>query len=165
MRLSDAMSADRIILDLQATNKDEAISELIDLAAVSGGVEETPEQLLKLVLEREALTSTAVDRGVAIPHTRSNRIEGVVVSLGIHRDGLDFGSLGIHRDGLDFGSLGGDLVHLVFLVLSADSSTPAYLSVLGRTARIFRRPQMLQSVLEAEDANQILQYISDHEPA
>ncbi|MBT4610911.1 MAG: PTS sugar transporter subunit IIA [Gemmatimonadetes bacterium] len=153
MRLSDAMSADRIILDLQATNKDEAISELIDLAAVSGGVEETPEQLLKLVLEREALTSTAVDRGVAIPHTRSNRIEGVVVSLGIHRDGLDFGSLG------------GDLVHLVFLVLSADSSTPAYLSVLGRTARIFRRPQMLQSVLEAEDANQILQYISDHEPA
>jgi PTS system fructose-specific IIC component len=147
------MSADRIILDLQATNKDEAISELIDLAAVSGGVEETPEQLLKLVLEREALTSTAVDRGVAIPHTRSNRIEGVVVSLGIHRDGLDFGSLG------------GDLVHLVFLVLSADSSTPAYLSVLGRTARIFRRPQMLQSVLEAEDANQILQYISDHEPA
>ncbi|MBT5146681.1 MAG: PTS sugar transporter subunit IIA, partial [Gemmatimonadetes bacterium] len=138
MRLSDAMSADRIILDLQATNKDEAISELIDLAAVSGGVEETPEQLLKLVLEREALTSTAVDRGVAIPHTRSNRIEGVVVSLGIHRDGLDFGSLG------------GDLVHLVFLVLSADSSTPAYLSVLGRTARIFRRPQMLQSVLEAE---------------
>ncbi|MBT7598633.1 MAG: PTS sugar transporter subunit IIA [Gemmatimonadetes bacterium] len=153
MRLSDAMSADRIILDLQATNKDEAISELIDLAAVSGGVEETPEQLLKLVLEREELTSTAVDRGVAIPHTRSNRIEGVVVSLGIHRDGLDFGSLG------------GDLVHLVFLVLSADSSTPAYLSVLGRTARIFRRPQMLQSVLEAEDANQILQYISDHEPA
>ncbi|MBT5963642.1 MAG: PTS sugar transporter subunit IIA [Gemmatimonadetes bacterium] len=153
MRLSDAMSADQIILDLQATNKDEAISELIDLAAVSGGVEETPEQLLKLVLEREALTSTAVDRGVAIPHTRSNRIEGVVVSLGIHRDGLDFGSLG------------GDLVHLVFLVLSADSSTPAYLSVLGRTARIFRRPQMLQSVLEAEDANQILQYISDHEPA
>ena len=153
MRLSDAMSADQIILDLQATNKDEAISELIDLAAVSGGVEETPEQLLKLVLEREALTSTAVDRGVAIPHTRSNRIEGVVVSLGIHRDGLDFGSLG------------GDLVHLVFLVLSADSSTPAYLSVLGRTARIFRRPQMLQSVLEAEDANQILQYISEHEPA
>ncbi|MBT4096233.1 MAG: PTS sugar transporter subunit IIA, partial [Gemmatimonadetes bacterium] len=124
-----------------------------DLAAVSGGVDETPEQLLKLVLEREELTSTAVDRGVAIPHTRSNRIEGVVVSLGIHRDGLDFGSLG------------GDLVHLVFLVLSADSSTPAYLSVLGRTARIFRRPQMLQSVLEAEDANQILQYISDHEPA
>ena len=90
MRLTDALSADRIVLDLQAQTKDEAIAELIHIAATGGDVDETPAQLQKLVLEREALTSTAVDKGVAIPHARSGRIKGIVVSLGIHRQGLDF---------------------------------------------------------------------------
>ncbi len=153
MRLSDAMSDARVILDLRASDKDEAIAELIEVATAGGDVKETPEQLLAMVLEREAVSSTAVDRGVAIPHARSEQIEGVIVCLGIHRAGLDFGSL----DGAP--------VHLVFLVLSSNSATPAYLSILGRTARIFRREQMLRSVLEAEDEAQILRYISDHEPA
>ncbi|MBT3343210.1 MAG: PTS sugar transporter subunit IIA [Gemmatimonadetes bacterium] len=152
MRLTDALSADRIVLDLQAQTKDEAIAELIHIAATGGDVDETPAQLQKLVLEREALTSTAVDKGVAIPHARSGRIKGIVVSLGIHRQGLDFGSPD------------GDPVHLVFLVLSADTTTPAYLSILGRTARIFRRPQMLQSVLDATGVDAILQSIAAHEP-
>lgn len=152
MRLCDALTAERIVLDLQARTKDEAIAELIAVAATGGSVKETPEALLKLILEREALTSTAVDKGVAIPHARSAQIDGVVVSLGIHREGLDFSSPD------------GSPVHLVFLVLSADTATPAYLSVLGRTARIFRRPQMLQSVMDADTVDDILTSIAAHEP-
>ncbi len=151
MRLSDALSAQQIVLDLQAQTKDEAVAELIQIAAAGGDVNETPAQLLKLVLEREALTSTAVDKGVAIPHARSPQISGVVVSLGVHRQGLDFGSPD------------GDPVHLLFLVLAADTDTPAYLSILGRTARIFRRPQMLQSVLDAAGVDDILQSIAAQE--
>jgi mannitol/fructose-specific phosphotransferase system IIA component (Ntr-type) len=152
MRLSEALSAERIVLDLQARTKDEAITELITIAAAGGSVNETPECLLSLILQREALTSTAVDKGVAIPHAHSPQIEGVIVSLGVHRQGLDFG-------GPD-----GDPVHLVFLVLSADSATGAYLSILGRTARIFRRPQILQNVLDASNVADILQLIAAHEP-
>ena len=152
MRLSDAMSVERIV-DLKATSKDEAIAELIDLAVAASAGDEFSEQLLGRVLEREALTSTAVDRGVAIPHARSEQVEGVVVSLGIHRSGLDFGSPN------------GDPVHLVFLVLSAPTATPAYLSILGRTARIFRSEQMLQSVLGATGAEQIVKIIAAHEPS
>ena len=151
MRLSDALSAQRIVLDLKAQTKDEAIEEMIAVAAAGGGVNEPPARLAKLVLEREALTSTAVDKGVAIPHARSPHIEGIVVSLGIHRQGLDFGSPD------------GDPVHLVFLVLSGETATPAYLSILGRTARIFRRAQMLQSVLAATTAEEILRSIAAHE--
>ena len=152
MRLSEALRAERIVLDMKAQTKDEAIAELITVAAAGSDMNETPARLLSLVLEREALTSTAVDKGVAIPHARSPQIEGVVVSLGVHRQGLDFG-------GPD-----SDPVYLVFLVLSADTATGAYLSVLGRTARIFRRPQMLQSVLDASNVDDILQSIADHEP-
>ena len=152
MRLSDALCAERIVLDLQARTKDDAITELIAVAAAGGSVNETPERLLSLILQREALTSTAVDKGVAIPHAHSPQIEGVIVSLGVHRQGLDFG-------GPD-----GDPVHLVFLVLSADSATGAYLSILGRTARIFRRPQILQNVLDASNVADILQLIAAHEP-
>ena len=152
MRLSDALHAERIVLELNAKTKDEAIAELIEVAVADSAVREMSEQLLELVLAREALSSTAVDKGVAIPHAHSPGVEGVVVCAGIHRQGIDFASPN------------GDPVHLVFLVLSADNATPAYLSILGRTARIFRRPDMLQSVLDATTVDGVLQSIAAHEP-
>lgn len=152
MRLSDALQAQRIVLQLQAKTKHEAIAELIEVAAADNAVSEMPAQLLELVLAREALSSTAVDKGVAIPHAHSPGVEGVVVCVGVHRQGIDFASPS------------GDPVHVVFLVLSSDNATPAYLSILGRTARIFRRPDMLQSVLDATTVDEILQSIAAQEP-
>ncbi|MFP6643418.1 MAG: PTS sugar transporter subunit IIA [Candidatus Latescibacterota bacterium] len=105
------------------------------------------------VLDREAICSTAVNRGVAIPHARSPEIDGVVASLGIHRDGLDYNSPD------------DDPVHLIFLVLSSEIATPAYLSVLGRTARIFHREEMRRLVLNARSADDIIRAITDQEPA
>lgn len=55
MRLSDAMSVERIV-DLKATSKDEAIAELIDLAVTASAVDEFSEQLLGRVLSRASIS-------------------------------------------------------------------------------------------------------------
>ncbi len=152
MKLCDALNADRVVLDLAADDKVGALQELLSRAASALGLVDTG-PLLQRVLNREAICSTAVNRGVAIPHARSAEIDGVVASLGLHRRGLDFGSPD------------GQPVHLIFLVLSSEIATPAYLSVLGRTARIFHREDMRLQILAAESPQDIIQAIADQEPA
>ena len=152
MKLSDALDPARIALDLSATDKVGALEELLALAGASLQLPDT-QPLLSRILERENICSTAVNRGVAIPHARSPLVQGVVASLGIHRAGLEY-------DSPD-----GEPVQLVFLVLSSEIATPAYLSVLGRTARIFRRDEMRQKVLDADSAAQIIEYVAAQEPA
>jgi len=152
MKLCDALDVDRVVMDLSAGDKAGALQELLAVAGVGLGLADTG-PLLQRVLDREAICSTAVNRGVAIPHARSRDIDGVVASLGIHRQGLDFGS----PDGLP--------VHLIFLVLSSEIATPEYLSVLGRTARIFHRQDMRQQTLAATSPQDIIRAIADQEPA
>jgi mannitol/fructose-specific phosphotransferase system IIA component (Ntr-type) len=108
--------------------------------------------ILQRVLDREAISSTGVDEGVGIPHARLEEIDCVVAGLGISRAGLDYESPD------------GQPVHLVFLILASTTATPAYLSVLGRTARIFNRKEIRQKVLDATSAVEIISLIEQQEP-
>ena len=151
MKLSDALAPDRIELDLSSTQKIPAIEEMIALMARS--LDLPPgDTILQRVLDREAISSTGVDEGVGIPHARLEEIDGV------------FAGLGISRSGHDYESPDGQPVHLVFLILASTAATPAYLSVLGRTARIFNREEMRQKVLDATSAAEIISLIEQQEP-
>jgi fructose PTS system EIIBC or EIIC component len=152
MRLCNALAASRIVLELSAADKTGALQQLLTVAGLALGLTDT-DPLLQRVLDREAICSTGVNRGVAIPHARSPEIDGVVASLGIHRAGVDFGSPD------------GQPVNLIFLVLSSEIATPAYLSVLGRTARIFHQQDMRQQMLAAESPEDVIRAIAEQEPA
>jgi mannitol/fructose-specific phosphotransferase system IIA component (Ntr-type) len=151
MKLSDALSPDRIELDLASTEKIAAIREMIALMGKSFPISD-PDELLHRVLDREAIQSTGVDRGVAIPHARTDEIDGVVAALGISRSGMDYGSL----DGYPVG--------LIILILSSETATAAYLSVLSRTARIFDREDVREQITEARSPDEILDLIRQQEP-
>lgn len=151
MKLSDALTADRIVLNLSSKDKASAIQELLEVMDRSVPLP-NPERLLPMILNQERVKSSGVNRGVAIPHTRSDEIKNVVIALGISRDGIDF-------QGLD-----GALAQLIFLVLSSAATTPAYLSVLSRTARIFSKEGMRQQVLGAASAEAIVDLIREQEP-
>lgn len=149
MKLCDALAPDRIELNLSHTEKVSAIEEMIALTGRSIPLSD-PDTLLRLILDQEAISTSGVDQGVAIPHARSDQVDGVVVSLGISRSGLDFQSLD------------GGPVYLVFLILS--SEVPAYMSVLSRTARIFNREAVRQQVIDASSAEEIMDLIRRQEP-
>ena len=149
MKLSDALTSDRIQLSLSSTDKVSAIEEMITLMTSSIDFA-APEAILRNVLDREAIQSTGLGRGVAIPHGQSDDVAGVAAALGISRSGLDFESV----DGLP--------VNLVFLILSSTDAVPAYLSVLSRTARIFGKEEMRQKVMAAA-AEEIIDLIREQE--
>lgn len=151
MRLSEALSRERIDLNLSSSGKLAVIEEMIGLAARTADVGEAG-PIIARVLEREGLSSTAVDHGIAIPHAHCERVDGVVAALGVSPGGLDYEA----PDGRP--------VHLVFLILASPKATPAYLSVLGRTARIFHSEEMRQEVLAATSPEDVLEVITRHEP-
>ena len=151
MKLSDALATDRIELNLKSTEKLEAIEEMVSLITRSVTVGD-PKDLIKRILDQEAIKSTGVEKGVAIPHARFDEIDGVIAALGIVRSDLDFQSLDDKP------------VHLVFLILSSVASMSAYLSVLGRTARIFHEEAMREQVMAATTADEVMELIRSHEP-
>ncbi len=151
MKLCDALSTDRIERNLVSPDRDGAIREMIEMMGRSVNLPD-PTALLGLILEQEAIKTSGVDQDVAIPHARSDDIQGVVAALGISRNGIDFQSLD------------GQPVHLVFLILSSEASLPAYLSVLSRTARIFDREENRRQVLGAASSAEIIEIIRTQEP-
>jgi len=151
MRLSEALALERIELNLVSTAKLQVIEEMVGVVARTTDLGECG-SIVARVLEREGLSSTAVDHGIAIPHAHCDQVDGVVAALGVSRAGLDYEA----PDGKP--------VHLVFLILASPRATPAYLSVLGRTARIFHREEVRRQVLTTSEPTEVLELIGRHEP-
>ncbi|MDE3001153.1 MAG: PTS sugar transporter subunit IIA [Gemmatimonadota bacterium] len=151
MKLCDALTRDRIELNLNSPDRDGAIRELIEMIGRSVRLPD-PDALLGLILEQEAIKTTGVDQHVAIPHARSHEIRGVVAALGISGEGIDFQSLD------------GQPVHIIVLILSSEASMAAYMSVLSRTARIFDREEIRRQVLGAASPDEVLATIRAQEP-
>ena len=86
------LSTDCISLDLQSNTKNEVIKEMIDILFKNGKISD-PEAALEAVMERENSFSTGMQNGIALPHGKSDSVERLVVSVGIHRKGIDFQSI------------------------------------------------------------------------
>jgi mannitol/fructose-specific phosphotransferase system IIA component (Ntr-type)/DNA-directed RNA polymerase subunit RPC12/RpoP len=121
---------------LRAEAKEEALSELIHLMAREGFVE-NPEGLLAAALERETLMATAVNHGLAFPHVRD--VEG---------GGLTF-SMGLKREGLEFGAPDGGLTYVVFFIVIPSAASAFYLRLLSGLIEAFQEEGARERLLES----------------
>ena len=81
-----------ISTDLKGNTKDEILEELLTLLCQSGNVENR-EMVMTALKEREKSMSTGLEKGIAVPHTKTDGVRDVCVAIGIKKDGVDFGSL------------------------------------------------------------------------
>lgn len=135
MGITDLFSADDIVLDLSPANK---TSLLHALAAEAAGRLGRPEQEIFDALQaREDLGSTALGRGVALPHARlSGNDDPVAIFARLRRP-------------IDFEARDGEPVDLVFLVLWPSESPEGFLPALAEICRPLRDPQMLRRLRTA----------------
>lgn len=126
MNIRDFLSPDAVALDLQAGTRDSLLPELVGLLKTSPRTEES---LLRHLRRREEHGSTAIGRGIAIPHCRSTEVQRVRLAFGRSVAGLDYRALD------------GALVHAFFLIVAPPAETvPQYLPILGRIASLGREP-------------------------
>jgi mannitol/fructose-specific phosphotransferase system IIA component (Ntr-type) len=146
MRLRDFFTPGAISFDLQATDKDSALDELVRLLGVDPRAGET---LLRVLQRRESLGSTGMGRGIAIPHCRS---------LVANRLRLAYGH---SRKGVEFHAIDGKPVHHLFLIVAPPLEiSNQYLPVLGRIAQFAKEPDVpdrLAALTRADDFFRLLE--------
>ena len=94
MEFADILTKDQILTDLQATNRWEAIDELINSLVTTGKIKpENREPITAVVRKRETSMSTGIGFGIGIPHASTDLITEVVGALGRSKKGVNFDAL------------------------------------------------------------------------
>lgn len=137
MSIRELITPDTVTLDLKAGTPEEAMAELGALLVRSGAVTDL-DAYLQAVKAREALGTTAVGFGVAIPHGKSS---------GVRRAAVAFGR---SRSTLEWESLDGEPVQMVFLIAAPDGAHDLHLKALSQLARLLMHEEVRQKLLTAE---------------
>jgi mannitol/fructose-specific phosphotransferase system IIA component (Ntr-type) len=150
MNLGDILSTRQIVPELAATNRWEAIDELISCLVEAGKVlPENREAITMVVKKRETSMSTGIGFGIGIPHASTELITEVVAAFGRSRAGVNF-------DALD-----NQPVHLVTLFLVPAGQFQKHLHTLAGIAKVLRRDDFLKALESAPDAAAMMKIIRD----
>ena len=137
MKIHKLIATENIFLDLEAEDVRTALAEVAGVFAPTLGLAE--DEVLKALLEREALGSTSVGNGFAIPHCKIQ---------GLNKIGIALARL---KSGVKFGGDADQPVSFLFVVLSAPDQPAAHLQVLSQIARVLKRDDLRTELLVAAD--------------
>jgi len=150
MKITDILVREASILDLKSTAKDDLLAEMAAaLAAVEPALE--AESLLGVLREREALQSTGIGEGVAIPHGKIDGLDRLVAAFARSTTGVDF-------DSID-----GQPTQLLFLLVVPEQSGGQHLKALARISRFFRDASFREKLLGATDLEEIFRAIKEED--
>lgn len=152
MQFRDFITPERIIPNLSASSKSEAISELAGpLFSTKVIGPDLYEGVLSALFHREELGTTAIGQGqgLAIPHAKHPGVRGLV------------GVFGRSMEGVDFGSPDGEPVHLFILLLSNRECADKHLEALAYISRKFRNQDFRNLLLKAAKASQIADFLDE----
>lgn len=130
---------------MKATEHWAAIVELVDVLVASGKLRpEDREPVIEGLRAREESMSTGIGYGVAIPHTVSDRVSGVVAAFGRSPEGIEFDSLDAQP------------VRFIVLFIVPANDFHLHLRTLAAIARLLNEPGIAERLSLAADAREIL---------
>src|SRR3954454_11181323 len=148
MDLGDILGPDQIITDLKATNRWEAIDELINNLVVTGKIKpEHRDAIAAVVKKRETSMSTGIGFGIGIPHASTDLIYEVV------------GAFGRSKKGVNFDALDNQPVNLVMLFLVPQGQFQKHLHTLAHIARLLQNKDFRSALEQAPDADAMFEII------
>ena len=150
MFLHEVFPLERIKVNLEAEDKDEAFEELVDYFCHSY-VTNAREKLLDAIQKREAKMSTGIYKGIAIPHGNTDAVNTIR------------GVLGISHKGIDYDALDGEPVYLLFMIFVPHEETEMHLQILKCMAELFEDPQFYADLLSQRDAQGAYRIICNYE--
>jgi mannitol/fructose-specific phosphotransferase system IIA component (Ntr-type) len=148
--LTELLTPDRIRIPLAARTKDDLLRELVD-AVASQESDSEREEMLRAVREREAVLSTGIGQGVAIPHGKSSVIGDLRMAAGRAEEPVDF-------DALD-----GQPVSLFFLLVGPEAAAGAHIKALSRISRLIRESAVREKLIAARSAEEFLTALREAE--
>lgn len=152
MLLTELLTPDRIKIPLESSSKDDLLRELVQIVD-GGNVIENRDEVLRAVQEREAVLSTGIGNGVAIPHGKSAGVSELFLAAGVTRDPVDF-------EALD-----GNPVRLFFLLVGPEAAAGQHVKALSRISRLLRRDSFRARLVSATTPQEFYEIIREAEAA
>lgn len=149
--VTSLMKLETVQVPLEGRTKRSILEGLVEVAGRTYQIWE-PATVLKAVLEREELMSTAFDSGVAIPHPRQTLTDAIGDSV------IAFGRT---PSPIPFGAANNSLTDMFFLVICRDART--HLHVLARLGRMLQQPGFIDQLREAPESQSAYQVICEAE--
>ena len=151
MKMVDFLQAEAIKVNLQAKNKKGVIRELLELLVQAEKIK-NKNDVLNAILEREKIGSTAIGKGVAIPHAKSDAVKEVTAACGISFEGIDFG-----------GTVDDEPVRLFFLLVAPNDAAGPHLKALARLSRLLHNSNFRESLMKATTEKELFSIISEED--
>ncbi|MFC1510088.1 PTS sugar transporter subunit IIA [Candidatus Omnitrophota bacterium] len=152
MKSADFLCKEAMCVDLKSTNKEDVISDLVELLINAGKLDKKDKKkVLEVLIAREALGSTAIGQGIAIPHGKSGSVDKLI------------GCLGISKQGVNFDSLDGEPSHIFFLLVAPIDSAGPHLKALARISRLLKDKFVRDSLKNVETEEAMMEIIQQED--
>jgi PTS system nitrogen regulatory IIA component len=150
MKIVDYLSVDRVqVADLQPGKKEEILSQVLEVFDFRE--KSLKKRVLQELVEREGVASTAVGRGMAIPHARVEGIKDILLGVVICPRGIQF-------DAMDKAP-----VEVFFVFISPKDDVKFHLRFLARLSRVLRNRNLLDRIVKSRIPEEVIQAITDFE--
>lgn len=146
MKITDLMSKEAIKIHGHASNKMDAIDQMVSLMYRQGNVSDK-EAYKEAVIERENLSTTGMVDGIAIPHARTTAI----TKAGIAAMTLP--------EGVDYHSMDGQPTTLIFLIAAPDNGDNVHLQVLSELSTLLMDHDFCEDLKNAGTPEEFLSII------
>ncbi|MBO7486856.1 MAG: PTS sugar transporter subunit IIA [Spirochaetaceae bacterium] len=138
IQVKNILSPDRIVF-LNHSTKHDALLALADVLSTAPQIKATQELSVE-ILKREELMSTAIGRGIAIPHVRLSSVTDLVMAVGISK-----------VDIIDFQTFDDTPVRLLFMIAAAYNQHTYYLQTLSYFSNRLKNQELRDALLEVEN--------------
>ena len=141
VNLAEIVKEENIVPNVEARDKEGVIRELVAKLAACGGFDESRvAEVTEIILEREALGSTGIGNGIAVPHAKLFGIEAAA------------GVLGRTKDGIYFSSLDGAITHTIFLFVSPADDPNQHVGLMSRFVSLIRKADFVNFFRQTDGA-------------
>ncbi len=150
MRITELLKKESIELGVNVADKNAAIDKLISLMDAGGRLNST-QGYKEGILAREALGSTAIGEGIAIPHAKVEAVK---------EPGL---AAMVVPEGVDYEAFDGSLANLIFMIAAPAAGDDVHLQALSRLSTLLMNPGFKESLIAAKDTDEFLDIIDKAE--
>jgi fructose-specific phosphotransferase system IIA component len=150
MKISDLLTEEFVVTNLEGASKEDIINAIVDIAAKSPRVLDT-EKLRASVFEREEIMSTGVGDGFAIPHGKTDAVSDIV------------GAFAVTAEPIDYESLDEKPVRLVFLLVSKANMVGPHIKLLSKISRLMNKAEFREKLLRLHTPKDIIEMFKQEE--
>lgn len=143
MKIQDVLNKNVMLFDLQATDKEGVINEMVQ-SLVDNGVVTDFDTFKAGIMNREAQTSTGLGDGIAMPHSKNEAVKEATVLFAKSNKGVDYASLD------------GQPTDLFFMIAAPEGANDTHLAALAELSKYLMKPGFADKLRKASTPDQVI---------